>query len=102
MSLAPNEPDAIARIWELARSGDLRGGAVAARQQLSRLASKEDARERVELHLAAACCAMRQGQHVDALHDLNLAELAAAQSVERGLALRVDVWRAELAYFQGR
>ena len=94
--------DSIAGIWELARAGDLRGGAVAARQQLSRLGGKATPRERVELHLAAACCAMRQGHHADALRDLNLAELAAAPTEERGLALRVDVWRAELAYFQGR
>jgi AraC-like DNA-binding protein/tetratricopeptide (TPR) repeat protein len=102
MTLQETSQDSISRIWELARAGDLRGGAVAARQQLSGLGGKATPRERVELHLAAACCAMRQGHHADALRDLNLADVAAAPAAERDLALRVDVWRAELAYFQGR
>ena len=101
MALEDTLPDPVARVWELTRAGDLRGGAVAAREQLGRAGAKASARERVELHLAAACCAMRQGHHADALRDLDLAELT-AQAGERALALRIDVWRAELAYFQGR
>jgi AraC-like DNA-binding protein len=101
MTLQATPSDPVARVWELARAGDLRGGAVAAREQLSRSGGKATARERVELHLAAACCAMRQGHHADALRDLDLAELT-AKPAEPALGSRIDVWRAELAYFQGR
>jgi hypothetical protein len=101
MTLQATPSDPVARVWELARAGDLRGGAVAAREQLSRSGGKATARERVELHLAAACCAMRQGHHADALRDLDLAELT-AKPAEPALGSRIDVWRAELAYCQRR
>jgi AraC-like DNA-binding protein/tetratricopeptide (TPR) repeat protein len=46
---------------------------------------------------------MRQGDHPDALRQLNAAEqIASSPGVDPNLALRVDAWRAELAYFQGR
>ena len=57
----------------------------------------------VDLHLVAAHCAMRQGHHADALRELDAAEGAASvASGSPGLLLRIAVWRAELAYFQGR
>jgi AraC-like DNA-binding protein len=45
---------------------------------------------------------MRQGHHADALHALDAAARAAAARSGVDLALRVEAWRAELAYFQGR
>ena len=99
--LVEDGTDPITRIWELARAGDLRGGGISARQALVDLGPRASARDRVELHLAAACCAMRQGHHADALRDLELADVAATSAPD-GVGLRVDVWRAELAYFQGR
>ncbi len=93
----------IAGIWELARSGDLRGGAEAARDVLGGLQPDGSVGRRVELHLVVAFCSMRQGHHAEALHELDAADQAASSPrVEPGLALRVATWRAELAYFQGR
>jgi AraC-like DNA-binding protein len=58
---------------------------------------------RVELHLIGAFCSMRQGQHAEALRELEIAGRAAESlPVESGVADRVEIWRAELAYFQGR
>ena len=93
--------DRTAAIWEIARAGELRGAIAAARGILrDRDASPADI---VELLLVCAFCAMRQGHHADALRDLQAAaDLARSPHAEEGLALRVDVWRAELAYFQGR
>ena len=91
------------RIWGLARSGDLRGGALAARDALEQAAKDALPHDRVELHLAIAFCSMRQGQFAEALHALDSAAQAASKpAVDTGLMLRIDVWRAELAYFQGR
>ena len=93
----------IAEIWELARSGDLRGGAEAARGMLGHLGAGASARSAVELRLVAAFCAMRQGHHSEALHELDAAERAASSPpANAGLGLRISTWRAELAYFQGR
>jgi AraC-like DNA-binding protein len=90
-----------ASLWEQARSGDLRGAAAAARTALEDGSPAQA--PRVEFHLVAAFCAMRQGRHADALRDLDAAAAAALGPPSNGvLALRVDVWRAELAYFQGR
>ena len=88
----------IANLWELARSGDYRGAAEGARG-----APAEPGSDRVELHLVSAFCAMRQGHYSEALRELDAAGHAAA-SPQAGArpALRVEVWRAELAYFQGR
>jgi AraC-like DNA-binding protein len=59
--------------------------------------------ECVELRLVCAFCAMRQGQHADALRNLQAAaEWARSPQAGAGPASHVDVWRAELAYFQGR
>jgi AraC-like DNA-binding protein len=89
--------------WELARSGDLRGAADAARKALGILKQDPDAASRTELHMAAAFCAMRQGHHADAMRELDAAGRAAASpGAGKGLTLRVEAWRAELAYFQGR
>lgn len=91
-----------AALRELARHGELRRAGIEARHALRNADLRMRAEERVDLHLVAAFCAMRQGVHADALRDLDEAKLAAAASRKRVLALRVEVWRAELAYFQGR
>jgi AraC-like DNA-binding protein len=90
-----------AKLWEQARAGDLRGAAAAAHAALEDGLSTQA--PRVEHHLVAASCAMRQGRHADALRDLDAAAATAlGPPLDETLALRVDVWRAELAYFQGR
>lgn len=93
----------IVRLWNRARSGDLRGAMQAARDALSGGAAFP-ARMRVELRLVAAACALRQGRNADALRDLDAAERAATEAARdaKGLALRVEAWRAEAAYLQGR
>jgi AraC-like DNA-binding protein len=46
---------------------------------------------------------MRQGDHSEAIRELDAAGHAASSpSIDANLMLRVDTWRAELAYFQGR
>jgi AraC-like DNA-binding protein len=103
MTRADSPPRSISEIWELARSGNLRGGAEAARSALGRLESDAPLSSRVELHLVSAFCAMRQGHHPEALHELDAADrVAASPRAGAGLAFRVATWRAELAYFQGR
>ncbi len=53
--------------------------------------------------MVAAFCAIRRGHHSEALRELDAAGHAASSPrADRGLALRVETWRAELAYFQGR
>ena len=84
--------------WERARSGDLRGAADAACKALAHAAPQDDAR--AELHMVAASCAMRQGHYDEALRALDAATVAAGAGA--ATALRVEVWHAELAYFQGR
>jgi len=93
---------AIEATWELARSGDLRGAADAARKLLGELGKNEGLRSHVELRLVGAFCAMRQGDHSEALRELDAAAHAATSPRADGLALHVETWRAELAYFQGR
>jgi AraC-like DNA-binding protein len=96
-------PASVTATWELARSGDLRGAADAARKALAKLAPRAPPNNRVELHLVAAFCAMRQGDHADAMRELDAAGHAASvPQAAAGLGLRVETWRAELAYFQGR
>jgi AraC-like DNA-binding protein len=95
-------PTSIEATWELARSGDLRGAADAARKLLGELGFNAEPRSHVELRLVAAFCAMRQGDHSEALRELDAATHAAFSPPTDGLALRVEAWRAELAYFQGR
>ena len=101
-----NRPDAplpsIEAAWELARSGDLRGAAEWARSLMGELGPNADPRGQVELRLVAAFCAMRQGDHSEALRELDAAGHAVCSASTDSLALRVDTWRAELAYFQGR
>jgi AraC-like DNA-binding protein len=93
----------IAGTWELARSGDLRGAVDTARKALGELGQDEPPGSRVELHLVVAFCAIRQGQYYEAMRELDAAGRAASSSAaDAGLALRVETWRAELAYFQGR
>jgi AraC-like DNA-binding protein len=92
-----------AHAWALARSGEMRSAVEAARASLSASQAELSAGARVELHLVCASCAMRHGDHAEALRELDFAEKAAA---ERGAGprppLHVATWRAELAYFQGR
>jgi AraC-like DNA-binding protein len=91
------------RIRELARSGELRPAAEAAHRALTALGRKATPGARVELHLVAASCAMRQGNHADARRELDAAaDAAATLGAAQGLALRVETWKAELAYFEGR
>jgi AraC-like DNA-binding protein len=90
------------RAWELARSGELRAAVEAARGALDSPTAGTSSADRVELHLVCASCAMRKGDHVGALRELDAAAHAAAPDAESGPALRVEAWRAELAYFQGR
>src|SRR5690242_7889347 len=93
----------IAATWERARSGDLRGAAEAAREALGRLQPDAAPDSNVDLHLIIAFCAMRQGDHSEAIRALDAAgHAASSQTIDARLALRVDTWRAELAYFQGR
>ena len=103
MRLPARSNAAIARLWEVARGGDFRGGAAAARKALGALSPGMAARRQIELHLIIAFCAMRQGQHVDALRELEAAaKISASPPPGSAIAPRVDAWRAELAYFQGR
>ncbi len=103
MKRASRPPASIRVTWERARSGDLRGAADAARAALGNLGSDAPPGNRVELHLVAAFCAMRQGLHSEAMRELDAAGHAASSpQAHAGLAFRVDTWRAELAYFQGR
>jgi AraC-like DNA-binding protein len=89
--------------WERARAGDLRGAAEAARAALAQTDCKLPAAQRVELCLVTSFCAMRQGNHSEAARELDAAEEALRVAPTRdALLLRVDAWRAELAYFQGR
>ena len=92
---------AVREIRERARCGDLRGAQDQARSAIED-AGFSDA-DRAELQLVAAFCAMRQGHHGDAMQALDAAALAAKRSNrEAALEPRIDAWRAELAYFQGR
>jgi len=96
-------PVGIAALWKLARCGDYRGAEGAARDALRAHGAREGIRYRVELSLIAAFCAMRQGHFAEAQHELDTAgRTAASLRAAGGLAARVDAWRAELAYFQGR
>jgi len=93
---------AVRAIRERARSGDLRGAADAAREAIADPAFAAAALAG-ELHLVVAFCAMRQGQHAEALRALDAASACSrAGDPVKSLALRVEAWRAELAYFQGR
>ena len=89
-------------IREVARSGQLRAAAEAAREALGDMKRGLASASRVELHLICASCAMRQGEHAEAIRELEAAQMSALYCEEAGAAQRVDVWRAELAYFQGR
>jgi AraC-like DNA-binding protein/tetratricopeptide (TPR) repeat protein len=92
----------VQQLWNVARNGDYRAGAVAARDAIGRQAAGSIKR-RVELHLIIAFCAMRQGHHADALRALDEGtQLVAPRPSIRKMQLRIDVWRAELAYYQGR
>lgn len=103
MKRATPRVDSVARIRELARSGELRSAVEAARKALREMGRRASPGTRVELHLVAAFCAMRQGNHADAQRELDTAShVASSPGADDGLALRVETWRAELAYFQGR
>ncbi len=90
-------------MWAIARAGDFRRAASAAHQALDAVASRRPSARRVELYLVSAFCLMRQGDHAGALRELEDAGCAAASlPASAGKALRVEAWRAEVAYFQGR
>jgi AraC-like DNA-binding protein/tetratricopeptide (TPR) repeat protein len=87
--------------WHRARSGDLKGAIAAAREALA--AKPASAASRFELHLVVAFCLIRQGSFSEALQELEMAAAAAATTQARShLGPRVEIWRAEIAYFQGR
>jgi AraC-like DNA-binding protein len=93
----------VTRIRELARSGEYRSAAESARAALASLGARSSPRKRVELHLVAAFCAMRQGNHADARRELDAAtDAASVPGAPTGLGLRIATWHAELAYFEGR
>ncbi len=93
----------VAALWKQARAGDFRGGVTAAREILGALRSRLTPGQRVDCHLLCAFCLMRQGQHGEALRELEAADSAATRlSADAKPALRLQTWRAELAYFQGR
>ena len=95
--------DATADAWTRARSGDFKGATDLARRLLGERSAERDAGDVVELHLVCASCAIRQGDHARALASLDAAEAAAtAPGASARLVPRVQAWRAELAYFQGR
>jgi len=103
MKEAPSGFAFIGHPWELARSGNLRGATEAARKALAVLERSATPGVRVELHLVIAFCAMRQGEHSEATRELDSAAYAAGSPPAReSLEPRVETWRAELAYFQGR
>ena len=103
MKRPASSPTSITATWELARSGNLRGAVEAARKALGELGPDATSSSHVELHLVAAFCAMRQGDHSEAMRELDAATHAASSpQVDGRLELRVETWRAELAYFQGR
>ena len=89
--------------WKRAREGDLRGGLDAARRALDALTPDPGQARFVDLHLAIAFCSMRGGDYAEASRALDIAASAAGTpDADPPLGLRVEVWRAELAYFQGR
>ena len=92
----------LARIWEVARAGDYRAGSEAARLALADAATADKVGLRAELHLIRAFCAMRQGVPSDAVRELDAATEISSRADDRRAMLRIDIWRAELAYFQGR
>lgn len=101
----PSESTAASPIedaWRLARSGELRSAVDLARAELAHSDADADRSRYVELNLVCASCAMRQGDHVAAMRHLDLAENAARNGPATKACMRIDAWRAELAYFQGR
>jgi AraC-like DNA-binding protein len=103
MKSAGTHPTSVSQIRELARSGEYRSAAEAAHAALAALGRRSTPRKRVELHLVAAFSAMRQGNHADARRELDAAtDAASAPGADTGLGLRIAVWHAELAYFEGR
>src|SRR5438270_5563217 len=88
--------------WELGRAGRYREAVLSAQKILARRVCAAPPSTRVDAHLAIAFCAMRQGHLDEAKSHLEDASRAASQDPSKmSLALHVDVWRAELAYFQG-
>ena len=89
--------------WKRAREGDLRGSLDAARRALDELKPDSGHAAFVDLHLAIAFCSMRGGDYAEAARVLKIATGAAGSPTATAeLALRVEAWCAELAYFQGR
>ena len=102
MKRQPAIAKSVANAWELARSGDLGGAIEAAHRELARGRAMAG-RHAVELRLVAASCAMRKGELAKALSELEAASRAGSRKRAGGvLEMRVEAWRAELAYFQGR
>ena len=95
--------DATASAWTLARSGDFKGATDLARRLLRERSVEREGVDVVELNLVCAFSAIRQGDHARALACLDAAAAVAGRpDAAPQLAPRVEAWRAELAYFQGR
>src|SRR5436190_2464241 len=103
MDRTSNRALPISKIWDIARAGDLHQASKAARDALCAVQSSMPPSDFLELHLVRAFCLLRQAQYADASKELDIAEgLASLAAAKAGAMLRVKVWRAELAYFQGR
>jgi AraC-like DNA-binding protein/tetratricopeptide (TPR) repeat protein len=87
-------------IWRRAREGDYRGSLDEARRALADASAPAIV---VDAHLVIAFCSIRTSDYAEASRALDAAANAAtaAPDPER-FARRIEAWRAELAYFQGR
>jgi len=93
----------IPEIWDIARAGDLHQAIKVARDALCAVQLSTPPGDFLELHLVRAFCLMRQAQYADASRELDIGDgVACLAGAEASATLRVKVWRAELAYFQGR
>jgi len=93
----------VSGIWEIARAGDLPRAIKVAGDALAETHPRPSRSDFLELLLVRAFCLLRQGQYADAARELDNADgVADLMSAKSNARLRVKVWRAELAYFQGR
>jgi len=101
-------PVVAARLWKARprAAGDFRGNRRPPWRHGTQPKNSKRGGARSELHLVAALFARcAREHHAVALQELDLARAAAGESsgALRTCALtRIDVWRAELAYYQGR
>ena len=71
-------------MWELARSGELRGAVEMAHKALDdRKSTASRGPRHVGMHLVCASCAMRQGDHAEAMRELEAAARASPPGTGR-------------------